>query len=208
MNTRLSLLTGTRLPARLAKEPSPPQPDPMELVIESLEYLKLEPSARAKREAEPVITAERAAFEAKLNEAVAAAARQLDEERALRRAVVASLQAEMQDAMRLRQEAERDLRASLGASQEEIERLRAEAKKHAEETERRRAEAKKQPKASPAPQQLPQPAPALADIQFEYQRHDNGLLRHVVLKAKGFRETVIDIERGADNRMRNLKVRE
>lgn len=51
------------------------------------------------------------------------------------------------------------------------------------------------------------PPPPPAQIAFDTQRTPNGLLRSVVLRAEGYQEVTIDIERGPDNRMRQLKVR-
>lgn len=208
MSERLSLLTG-RMTARPTVAPSS-RPTPLDVLTEAvrvladgqkstLDYLRMEPEARAKKEAAELLD--------RANQETA-------QERTAREAAEANaarIQAEYETALRKQKEAAQQMREIIAAAEDEAARLRADLASRTGEIERLQAEIQ----AKPMPQPEPQPAPVAntpaalkpEDIQFEYRRHANGLLARVVMKAKGYQDVAIDIERGADNLMRNLRVR-
>ena len=51
-----------------------------------------------------------------------------------------------------------------------------------------------------------QAGPKPENVDFVFHRQVNGLLSRVILKAEGFHDVAVDVIRGADNRMRTLKV--
>lgn len=61
--------------------------------------------------------------------------------------------------------------------------------------------------ASRSPEMIYQAPVKPEKVDFEYRRGVDGLLKSVVLKAAGYDDVTVDIERGGDNRMRQLKVK-
>ena len=223
-STIYSVLAGRDLPVT-PRKPQPlhketpraiPQKSEIREVLDimhgKLDYLKAEPSERAKLEAAPLIEQERAR-----------SARLEAETKAASEAALKAAQARYaEDTTKLRTELlESDteihtVRTTARESQSQVEGLRAEleqaTKEAAEVASRHQDEIAAVRRASLAP---PVPAPALPaaplkpeDIEFEYRRDLNGLLSGMVLKAPGYTSLVVEVVRGADNRMRHLKARD
>lgn len=212
---RMNILTGTmerpRSPAR--KVSAGPQPEgpmhPIEQVLrrvvdwsqnkiteEALERSKLLQAAvadeqRAKAQLETRISEQRAAAEG------ATAEHQAAIERARLTLASANTVAE-------------HLRVEL--TQKEVESSRAHAElvriteEHRQAIVATKAAAEVEAAARPA-RIVIQPPVKPEKIDFEYHRAANGLLNSVVLKAAGYDDVAIDIVRGGDNRMKQLKVR-
>lgn len=163
-------------------------------------YLKVEPQERAKREAQPLIEAERAErtrleAEGKARADVAAAAHAAETTR-LRDLL---READIQTETAHREASVRDARIL------ETERLAQEtAERHRQELEAARRERQPLP-AILAP--VPPPMPAPEEIEFEPHKDTNGLLRALLIKSPGYSPLLVEVMRGADNRMRNLKAR-
>jgi hypothetical protein len=207
-----SLLTGRFGVAGQRQVPAEPKPDhageSLEVMKGILEYLKTEPAERAKREAGPLIEQERTRlteaarvererYEAEISDARAAAAAREADAAGLRKLLLevdGSSERIRGESEQLRAAYERELAASTEA--------RRLAEEHRLALEALRA----------APPQVVRghvPAPTLApeDISFSLVKGpSSGLLNRVVLKAKGYEDVEIDIVRGADNRMRDLKI--
>lgn len=214
MKTIYSHLAGAEVPdtrsragprLRPAHTPAGPKPDSetkqlFGVMRETLDYLKLEPAARAKREAEPLLAQERAAA----HERESAASAEREAERAKRE----------EEAQRLREiiretdAAAENLRAQAREHQVQMEQA---AREHGEALEAHRLEletlrARPGPTAAlPAP--APPPAPKPEDFGFEYRKDVNGLLTGMTIQAPGYASLVVEVVRGADNRMRHIKVR-
>lgn len=207
---RLNILTGNFEAPRTPVVTPAPTPDPVterfnvlaEKMDKTLEFLALDPAERARQEAAPLIEQERALT------AQERTAREAAERRA------ETISAEATTVLSAQQEGAQRLRDMLFTKEEETGRLRAETEQLRETSSQLQAEnvrltqalAVVPPAQRPVVSQPPVPVNP-ADIQFVYQRHENGLLRHVVLRANGFNDVTIDIDRGPDNRMRKLKVR-
>ena len=212
---RLNILTGTFEPSRNPAPPLAVVPDANTVALNSLnqsftefsQFIRMEPEERAKREAKPFI--EEAQEKANADIAQERQARLAAESEASRIAT------EKQSILKEHDDAAQRLRDLISVSEQRVSSLSAEADllrghlSQAQEDNFRLQNQKKE--APPQPQVITvvkQPDPLTAnDIQFDYHRNVTGLLTHVSLKAKGYADTVVEIHRGSDNRMRKLKVR-
>ena len=211
----MSLLTGTAsrssAPLRVVETKAPPkEPDRIDELLEvvrgSMDYVKAPAEERAKREAEPLIEQERVRLAAE-------AARVQAEHHA----ALAARASEIENLRRVYGEVDSqraDLQAQLLLATEEAGRSRAASEAALAAREREIAELRARPSqvirepAPPAPAPAPVPRLKPEDISFEWHRSDvTGLLRGVVLRAKGYEDLVLEIERRGDNRMHNLKVK-
>jgi chromosome segregation ATPase len=204
---------GARTGARV-----PVAPDPRDAIRQAGELLLLDLADRTtqaqKKAADEAAAAEaarqeRAQVQERLNaiETQRAADILAHEERGRAHAQeLSSLQANMAE---VRTSAAR-LREELIARDAEAAELRAASARAAEEyaraLEAARAATQAAEARAAAPRVVYEPAARPEKIDFEYHRGANGLLARVVLKAQGYEDVAIDIERGADNRMRNLKI--
>jgi len=207
----MSLLTGS--PGRgsgnlrVVEPVSQPKPDPTAELVGvmkgTLDYLRMEPEARAKLAAEGLLAAERERHERELAAEQAA--------RAEREAAVARAEEERERLRTLLNESDagaEQLRAELAARASEVETIRAEAQRLAEERARAAAELeelrKRPTTTAPA---APSPAPRPERVEVMPKFNQAGYLAGVVLQAEGYEDVLIDIVRGADNKVRTMKVR-
>lgn len=209
----MSLLTGTATPStvrplRLAQEaPKPDRTgDLIDVMKGTLEYLKTPAEERAKREAAELVEQERA----KHAESAIAERGRFDAELAQARAAANARETDVANLRKLltevgeSSERVREESVQLRAAYEQELAVRTEAQRLAEE-HRQAFEALRA--VPPKVIREPAPAPTLApeDISFGIVKGASGLLNRVVLKAKGYDDVAIDIHRGADNRIRDLK---
>lgn len=224
---RQNLLTGqplstieveARKVVPLRKEPAvDPTTELLQRMQGTLEYLRLEPAERAKKEAEPLIELER-------NE------RAIVEQRALE--TTAAMEKSAREAAAALEIARTEhlntttgLRSLLGETQDVAAQLRADLARSSATTEEFRQQAEKTSNAHhqalvalaaaeekakaaariPAPQVVP-PLKS-ADITLDAIMATDGLLQRVVLKAKGYDDVAIDIERDGANSLKTLIVR-
>lgn len=215
----MSLLSGVRTMGRPAAARPDPRNDPAVRAAGEhllLGLVEISEKAKAKATAEAAGAAAARAERAEIAERMG----KLETERAAERQASEAAAAAHRQALEAMQK-------SMAEQSTSVERLRAELlEKDAETAELRRAaqraaddyaQALKDSKAAAIaaaeaaarnvePRVIYQPAVKPEAIDFEILKDPNGLLRRVVLKAKGYEDVAVDIERGADNRMRNLKI--
>jgi len=212
--TVYDILTGQQRPARSVAAPAP-EPGPAERRIELLEeavtgtlaYLRLTPEERAKQEAGELLSIEK---QARDHEAAQRAQAEQEVQRLLhliesQREDNLQAMAELRGIIANTQDESAMARASVESAKVEQARLaqtlNAERQQHRAQLDKLRSRQPIAPVTEPAIVLKP------SDIQFVYTRNENRLLRHVTLRAKGYDDLVIDIERGSDNRMREIRVR-
>ena len=191
-----------RLIAPRSQEPaSPAAPALMEelgAVRAAVEYLRLEPAERARREAEPLIATALAEAEKEHQAA-------LDALKALPPPPAPQAPSEVEE--RLRTLLADSENASATAQADLV--VQRELHSHVVgQLAAVRAELA-------AERSKPQPAPSLhwrelsrpETVELDVERAEDGLLREVVLRAAGYNPVRVEIERGGDRRMRALKLR-
>lgn len=187
--------------------PTTPKPlpavDPAEFtrMRETLDYLRLEPQERAKREAEPLVAVERIARES-AERSRAESERVLAEHRA--RPVPVPEATEQLRAFLAESE------VALAAAQVDVRAAHAETTRIAAEAVQLRAELHTAQAAAFAASRehvVYREAEPPQNIDLDYQRDANGLLAEVVMRATGYGPVRVGIVRGGDNRVRALKLR-
>jgi DNA repair exonuclease SbcCD ATPase subunit len=197
--------------AAARRQPEPkPKPDKTEILMEYMNgvmgYLKTDAKARAEIEAKPLIAQERAARQSE------AEAERSKHEQAI---------SEAKNTLRATEERMASLRSMYADSDSRAEKL---AKEHETATkaieriqkdhDRDQAKAQQQiqelnAKLATMPASVSEPSIALKpeQIQFEWRRGVAGLLDQVVMKADGFEDTAVNVERFPDNKIRGLSLR-
>jgi hypothetical protein len=187
-------------------------------VLRSAGELLLISLARTTQEAKERAEKETATAEAVRQEKVALEARLAEIERSHAAQVEAHQLAygQVEQSLAHVRESAARMRAELIEKDAEGQRLREESVRAGEEyrtaLERAQAAAASAEAAAKAansgtPQVIYQPPEKPKKIDFQYHRGETGLLNRVVLKSEGYDDVVVDVVRGPDNRMMNLKVK-
>ena len=210
---KLDILTGGLQTPRPPRKQPEIKPDKTDMILERMDgmlgYLNTDAKTRAEKAAEPIIEQERTALAAQM--------KALDDKTTLTLAdkAVKVNQAEgrlrgLRDLFDKSEGVKGELYKQIADQEKALQKL----KDHGEKSE---AKAQKQMKEMEASwqakvQALPvlQSAPATLEpdqIKFEWQRGGTGLLSQVILRAEGFEDTTVRVERFPDNKIRGLDVK-
>lgn len=208
---KLDLLTGGLATPRPARKQPEPKPDKTDLILERMDgmlgYLNTNAKTRAEKAAQPMIEKERAALAAKMKAL---------EDKTTKRLADESLK--LKDAegrlsgLRSLFDQSESTNSKLYAQIKDRETALQKLKEHSEKIE---AQARKQIEKMNSDwqakvQAMPDSAPTTLDpdqIKFDWQRGGTGLVNQVVLRAEGFEDTTVRVERFPDNRIRGLYVK-
>lgn len=207
---RLSLLSGGRVVARLPEsEPQPKPEDPREKALEAaVDYLRTDAAERARREAEPILEAERKKMQAELDQ-IRLTARKETENAAARlqktESELTKLRANYGENMDQYAALQRELDERTTALQAAQDKAAAAERQAMEQIQELNAKLAAIPPAPAAPVKEP---PLRADqIEMNWNRDGAGLIHSVVLKAAGYDDVTVNVERFPDNRIRALNVK-
>lgn len=207
MTPKLSLLTGQPAPPR-APKPAP-KPDRLDVLTEQmsgmLTYLHTDAKKRAQAEAQPIVEATQRETAAQIEAMKAESATALQSAQS----AIAERESQLTQLRELLNETDTN---TAGLQKELRQRTRELSKMNKAMAAREQAAAAQiadltaRLETMPAVQPASEPAPPLKpeQIQFDWQRGGSGLVNSVVLRADGYDDVTINVERFPDNRIRNL----
>ncbi len=206
---KLDLLTGGLATPRPVRHQPEHKPDKTDLMLEQMsgmmQYLHSGAKSRAEKAAKPLIEKERTALAAQMKAKEEEMIKRLSHESAK----VDAAERRLNSLKALLDETEgskTELHQKYVSQERALQKLKDTASQNEAKAQKQIEEIQAKLQAMP----VAQPAPKALDpeqIQFEWQRGGTGLLNQVILRAEGFEDTAVTVERFPDNRIRGLNVK-